>query len=129
MQSYSSKYCTLLRHTYFYTNLLCRFRVSLRTGYFEETYLSNPSEWTHIVLNYLGPNIGKGIRVYLDGSDRTLGTFMTSAQVPAGDGRIVLGRLYTNGAESYSSVQVDELIFFNQALAPSAVRALWSHAD
>ena len=82
-----------------------------------------------MVLNYLGPNFGEGIRIYFDGTVRTFGRVMTASEVSAGDGRIVMGRHYTDLDQNYASVQVDELIFFNQALSPSDVTALWHHAD
>ena len=49
-------------------SLLFRFRVYLQGGLFEATR-SPPTGWTHIILNYLGPSNGEGIRIYYDGAE------------------------------------------------------------
>ena len=43
---------------------------------------------------------------------------------PAGDGRIVVGRINTDQDRNYASLQIDELIFFNQALTQQEIEAL-----
>ena len=43
----------------------------------------------------------------------------------AGDGRIVVGRLHTDNHHKYSSVEVDELIYFNNSLSTEEI-ALFS---
>ena len=45
-----------------------------------------------------------------------------------GDGRTVVGRLYTDQNDSYSSVQVDELIYFDAALTDTEVRSIYDSA-
>ena len=40
------------------------------------------------------------------------------------DGRIVIGRLYTNSDQAYSSVEIDELRFFNQSLSEAQITML-----
>ena len=40
------------------------------------------------------------------------------------DGRIVIGRLYTNSDQAYSSVEIDELRFFNQTLSEAQITML-----
>ena len=42
----------------------------------------------------------------------------------SGDGRVVVGRIYTNSDRQYGSVDVDELLFFNQALGEQQIRDL-----
>ena len=44
----------------------------------------------------------------------------------AGDGRIVVGRCYTDDNGEYASVQVDELIFFNQPLSTVEIQAIYN---
>ena len=76
------------------------------------------SEWTQVVLNYIGPNYGQGIRLHRDG--RLTGSDDTSAggHASQGDGRVVVGREFTDrGENKYGSVAVDELLFFNQTLS------------
>ena len=43
-----------------------------------------------------------------------------------GDGRIVVGRLLTDQDDSYSSVQVDELIYFNASLTSDEVQLIYT---
>ena len=44
------------------------------------------------------------------------------------DGRIVVGRWYTDFDCDYSGVQVDELLFFNGALSNGDINALYTAA-
>ena len=81
------------------------------------------SEWTHIVLNYIGPNDGQGIRIYLDGvltgSDDTKS--LDRDPSPPGEGRIVVGREFTHFDDKYASVTLDELLIFNQTLSDQQI--------
>ena len=43
----------------------------------------------------------------------------------AGDGRIVVGRYFTDMDQWYSSVEVDELVFFNRALTVDDIETLY----
>ena len=43
---------------------------------------------------------------------------------PAGDGRIVVGRWFTDQDKWYTSIQIDELIFFNRFLSSDEIAAL-----
>ena len=45
-----------------------------------------------------------------------------------GDGRTVVGRLYTDQNDSYSSVQVDELMYFNASLTSDDVQSIYDSA-
>ena len=45
---------------------------------------------------------------------------------PAGDGRIVVGRAYTDRDLLHASVQVDELTFFNKALSSTEIAAMYN---
>ena len=82
-----------------------------------------PTEWTHFVLNYIGPNDGKVFGVYYHGVQVGIHT-ANSGSRSIGDGKIVVGRALTNGDAYYASVQVDELTFFNQALTQEEITAL-----
>ena len=83
-----------------------------------------PSGWTHLVLNYIGSSHGEGIRVFYNGiqvaSDTTTWGYIRHAP----NGRIVIGRVYTDYSIYYSSVEVDELAFFNRALSNDEINAL-----
>ena len=103
-----------------------RFRVFIPDGYF---YVSHPTPgiWTHSVLNYIGPS--DGIRGYIDGEEKASGTHKTAFATSAGDGRIVVGRLFTDRDEQYTSVQVDELIFFNAPLTSDDVQLIYNSVE
>ena len=48
------------------------------------------------------------------------------APYPAGDGRIVVGRRFTNDDNHYTTVMVDELLFFNQTLSNDTIDFLYT---
>ena len=77
-------------------------------------------------MNYIGPNDSQGTRLFIDGVQVASETTKFSESRSAGDGRIVLGRLLTNVDAFYGSVQVDELIFFNQALTSGEIDDLYN---
>ena len=104
-----------------------RFYVALPTGYFYADH-PRPTGWTHIVLNYIGPNNGQGIRIYEDGAEVASDTTKGEGVYPAGDSRIVVGRYYTDRDEYYLSVEVDDPIYFNAALASDEVRSIYNSA-
>ena len=55
-----------------------------------------PTVWTHIVLNYLGPNEGEGIAVYYNRPPERIDPTKHAKSRTAGDGRIVVGRHFTD---------------------------------
>ena len=73
------------------------------------------------MLNYIGPNIGEGIRVYINGTEEDSDTTKSSESRSPGDGRVVLGR-YIDSNVYYASVDVDELLFFNEALSDENIQ-------
>ena len=87
--------------------LYFRFWLSLPDGYFSIVY-SRPNGWTHIVLNFIGPNDEEGVRIYYNGEEVKRDTIKSSSFHAAGDGRIVVGRYYPDRDERYACVQVDE---------------------
>ena len=86
--------------------------------------VSIPTGWTHIVLNYIGPYNGQGIRVYYNGQGVVSDTDKDGGPYPAGDGRIVVGRFFTDKDIGYASMQIDELIFFNKTLSTTDIKHL-----
>ena len=103
-----------------------RFEVYLPDGYFR-VHDDPPTGWTHVVLNYIGANDeDDGIVIFIDGEKVGSETdkILFSESLPTGDGRIVVGRKHTDGNWGYASVQVDELIFFNQSLTREKVPLL-----
>ena len=107
--------------------LCCRFRISLPDGTFRVAQ-SRPTGWTHIVLNYIGPNGGQGISVFINGVQVVSETTKQGGSRSAGDGRIVVGRRYTDRDWDYASVVADELIYFNAALKSDDVQLIYNSA-
>ena len=87
---------------------------------------STPTSWTHMMVNYIGPNDGQGIRVYYDGTEVASVTTKYEVQYSAGDGRIIVGRCYIDDDSQYASMQFDEMIFFNEALSTTDIKLLYS---
>ena len=83
-----------------------------------------PDGWFQVVFNFIGPNEDQGFNVYNDGVQVDGRRINGSAEYPPGDGRIVLGRFYTNSNSSYASAYFDELYFFNQCLTDEQIRRL-----
>ena len=93
---------------------------------------SIPAGWFHVVVNFIGPNDGQGLQVYYDGvqvRDRyqrdtsrkgspSTSIFRNSTR------RILIGRLFFDHDDYYTSVQVDEMFFFNQALTETEITGL-----
>ena len=77
---------------------------------------------------YLGPNNGQGISIYYNGTEEGSATTKAGGPYSAGDGRIVVGRIYTNLDQDYASFEVDELIYFNAALTSDDVQSIYNSA-
>ena len=101
-----------------YNYLLFRFLVRLIDKNFLLLFSAlQRSVWTHIVMNYIGPDDDEGIRVYQKGVEmKPFDTQTSPSSNPVGAGRIVVGRSKTDTDNNYVSMQVDELIFFNHVL-------------
>ena len=105
-------------------HFLClRFRIFLSNGRFNLNK-HIPNGWIHIVANFIGPNDGQGIRLYYDGAEVAGDTTKTAVTKSIGDGRIVVGRYYTDRDEKYSSLLLDECIIFNNSLSISDIQML-----
>ena len=97
-----------------------RISVVLTNGWFATDVL-RISDWTHVVINYIGSDNGEGIHIYYDGVEAGSDTSKFAASYGIGDSRIVIGRLYTDRDERYASVELDELMFFNVKLTNSEI--------
>ena len=78
------------------------------------------------MLNFIGPNVGEGIEAFKDGVLRARHRSGHSSTYTDGDGRVVVGRRYVSSSQNYAHVEVDEFIFFNQALLEEEVRELYN---
>ena len=87
-----------------------------------------PTDWIHIVVNYIGSNEGEGVRMYINGEKMDSDTEKTAGHLTysTGDGRIVVGRRRTDKDQDYVSVQVDELIIFNRTLSNVEVESIYN---
>ena len=109
-----------------------RFDVSISGPTFL-TLGNKPCGWIHLVINFIGPAEGEGIRIYHDGVEvandttKSYGTCQHPACRP--DGRIVVGRQYTKMGLGYCSFQVDELAFFNEILSQEQITMLSQHTE
>ena len=110
---------------HFNTFLCFRFDVIVLDGAFSVEF-SKPTGWIHIVLNYIGPDDGQGIRGYVNGQEVASDTIKFAQSRSAGDGRIVVGRFYTNRDEDYTSMLIDELIFFSKSLNTTDIKLLYN---
>ena len=81
--------------------------------------------WIHLVLNFLGQNSGEGTQAFTDGVLVSRDQSGYSTSQTAGDGRVVVGKRYVNVNNYYAHVEMDELIFFNQALLEDQVKGLY----
>ena len=83
------------------------------------------SRWLHFVLNFIGPNDGEGIRIYLDGEMVQSVTAAGGFRIPPRHSRIIIGRSTIDSYFGrYASLQMDELLFFNQALSEEEIAML-----
>ena len=73
----------------------------------------------HVVLNYIGPNNGQGIRIYHDGLQVGSDDTKTDVTFSPGDGCVCVGTY--DDVSVYASVDVDELLFFNEALSDQQI--------
>ena len=74
------------------------------------------------MLNYLGPN--GGIIMFMNGVKVETVTVKISQPYLAGNVRIVVGNLITEREDLYSSLQVDELIYFKGLLKIEEIEML-----
>ena len=77
--------------------------------------------WFHLVLNFLGPNVGEGFIIYRDATEELrLGVKITGIR-DVGRGEVVIGRY----GEIYSSLLMDELLLFNRKLTLDEIQILY----
>ena len=78
------------------------------------------------MLNFIGPNSGEGIQAFRDGALISRYQSGWPGDQTIGDGRVVIGRKYADTNNYYSHVEMDELIFFNEALLEEEVSELYN---
>ena len=90
-----------------------------------------PGDWTHVVVNYFGPGGGttRGIYVYYNGELEDDDTSRLSASLPAGNGRVVVGRHLPEEDQDYAGMEVDELLLFNNNLDGDKINAIYNQQN
>ena len=78
------------------------------------------------MLNYIGSGSGEGIRVFYNGQQVASDTTSWGYIRHAPNGKIVIGRVYTDHSVYYSSIQIDHLALFNRALNSTEISALYN---
>ena len=76
-------------------------------------------------MNYLGLN--DTVRIYFDGTElepELMDKYPSNNT--AGDGRVFLGKRYTDGTIYPVMMKIDELIFFNQALSITDIQLIYN---
>ena len=84
-----------------------------------------PVEWHHLVFNYIGTNGAQGMAIYHDGQEVVTNTNGHLFPTSTGPGEVVIGRYLTSWDGGYSSVLVDEMLFFNRELNLEEIRILY----
>ena len=80
-----------------------------------------------MVLNYIGPEHGQGIRIYYNGAKLDGGSYKSPPGKPtsAADGSVTVGKFknyYYSVTIDYSSVALDELLFYNMKLTSDQIK-------
>ena len=85
-----------------------------------------PGDWTHVVVNYIGPggSTTRGIYVYYNGELEGDHTSINPASLQAGNGRVVVGQHLPEKDQDYAGVEVDELLVFNNILDGNQIEAI-----
>ena len=97
----------------------CSFWVALSNVNLYKLIANVDNQWIHLVLNFKG--VGKGFQVFIDGTLVSSQPTIESSHRAPGDGRLVLGRRYPNSDNFYSSIDLDEVVFFNRKLTEPEV--------
>ena len=107
---------------------ISRYQVYFRTNYIQVTDLTVPTEWYHLVFNYIGasPVSGDIVVIYHDGAEVGSSTQKRSHQGSAGAGVVVIGKHRVQSEQDFASVMVDELLFFNRHLTPQEAQILYN---
>ena len=93
-------------------------------GYFIKSGIRPSNGWFHVVINYFGANIRQGFKTYFNGNLNVTSTTKFPHTITPSNGKIVIGRAYTEIDNVYTSMEVDELLFFNHTLTTQEVNSL-----
>ena len=96
--------------------------INIRRGYYTKFADDRPlREWSHIVVNYEvsahNPNTDTEFRTYVNGELVLNDRKRYDQETTPGDGKLVIGRAYSAVDNYYTSMDVDQVMFFNNALS------------
>ena len=100
-----------------------RYELQVSDGIFQ-SQRPRPSGWTHMVLNYFGPD--GGTKLYFNGVYQSSNIPKFGAGIDPGDGRTVVGRKNADSDYYYSSLEIDELALFNNTLSDVQIGELFN---
>ena len=104
-------------------NVYFRASVWEKRGYYTESKnVGPPGGWFHLVLNY-APRM---FEVYVNAQKTLEDRTRRAKDSEPADGRIVLGRAYSGVDDHYTSMEVDEVEFFNEWLDPPVIQGLYT---
>ena len=82
-----------------------------------------PSDWFHIVLEFIGPDTG--MKAYIDGVFKASHLSKVPRTPPISSGtNFVLGRGSVDEDDKYSTISVDEIMFWEQELSGEEISCL-----
>ena len=84
-----------------------------------------PVGWFHYTVTYSSDD---DLKVYVNGQDPWAILHSGSNGKGPSDGRLVLGRYFTDVDSNYASVEVDELIFWNTVIPEAEIQYLANQA-
>ena len=99
-----------------------RFYVTLEDSFFTLSIPKVDNQWIHLVMNY----IDEGFEVYQDGGLVEAELNMGIIDATPGDGKLVLGKQYTDEDYKNVNMDLDELVFFNRKLTEQEVLKLYN---
>ena len=93
-------------------------------GYFIKSDIRPSFDWFHVVIKYFGPNNGQGFKTHFNGNLNVTSTTKFPYTITPSNRKIVIGGAYTEIDDVYTSMEVDELLFFNHTLTTQEINSL-----
>ena len=76
------------------------------------------------MINYFGADEQGTVETYLNGIVRARDNTISQGTYTQGNGRIAIGRFWVEEDHSYSSMEIDELLFLNVTLTSDQIESL-----
>ena len=101
-----------------------RYEISFIDKYFAfPVYYVGNKIWFHVVVNYRANE--SRMEVYYNGERRYSASGSFPNSFSPGNGIVQIGRRYTDTASRYTSMEADDLLFFNTSLTQSDITAIY----